>query len=78
MNLTEIIRNLYIEKARVEKSIEALEILNSDQGAGPLAPRRRGRKSMGAAERDQVSERMKRYWAARREQRTAHTASGSN
>jgi len=78
MNLTEIIRNLYIEKAKVEKSIEALETLNSDQGAGPLAARRRGRKSMGAAERGQVSERMKRYWAARREQTAARTAHGSN
>jgi hypothetical protein len=78
MNLTEIIKNLYIEKAKVEKSIEALETLNSDQGAGQSAVHRRGRKSMGAEERGQVSERMKRYWAARREQRAPRTARGSN
>lgn len=78
MNLNEIIRNLYIEKSRVEKSIEALETLNSDQAAGMSEVRRRGRKSMGAAERGQVSERMKRYWAARREQMAAPMAHGSD
>jgi hypothetical protein len=28
-------------------------------------PKRRGRKSMGTAERQEVSDRMKKYWAAR-------------
>ena len=78
MNLTEIIRDLYNEKAKVEKSIAALETLNSDQGAGPVFARRRGRKSMGTEERGLVSERMKKYWAARRAQRAAHSAGGSN
>ena len=78
MNLTEIIRNLYIEKAKVENSIAALEALDSHAGPGPSVGRRRGRKSMGVEEREQVSERMKKYWAARREQGAARTAGGSS
>ncbi len=78
MDLTEIIRNLYVEKARVEDSIAALEALESPQ-AGSATPRsRRGRKSMGAQERELVAERMKRYWAARREQKAASVAAGSD
>lgn len=42
-----------------------LESLNLPDGAD--APKkRRGRKPMGAEERKQIAERMKRYWAARR------------
>jgi hypothetical protein len=32
-----------------------------------IMPGRRGRKSMGLEERQQVSERMKKYWAGRRQ-----------
>jgi hypothetical protein len=35
----------------------------------PRGGKRRGRKSMSAKERLEVSERMKRYWANRRKQR---------
>lgn len=66
MDLTEIIRTLYAEKAKVEDSIAALEALGTGHRAGPLPVRRRGRKSMGEEERQQVSERMKKYWASRR------------
>jgi hypothetical protein len=78
MNLTEIIRTLYVEKAKVEESIAALEALGSPQAGGIRPARRRGRKSMGAEERDQVSERMKRYWASRREEKAASSGAGSN
>jgi len=68
MDLTEIIRSLYVEKAKVEDSIAALEALGSAQRPAPERVGRRGRKYMGAQERQQVSERMKRYWDGRRQQ----------
>ncbi len=77
MDLTEIIRNLYTEKAKVEDSIAALEALESTHSGVVSSVRRRGRKSMGAEERQQVSERMKRYWASRREKHPEATAHGS-
>jgi hypothetical protein len=41
--------------------------LESLDGTGTLVPHsRRGRKSMGEAERREVSARLKRYWAKRR------------
>ena len=80
MNLTEIIRVLYVEKQKLENSIAALEALGATNGNGngnqPV--RRRGRKSMGAEERQQVSERMKRYWEGRRRQHTGLQAASSN
>jgi len=77
MNLTEIIRSLYAEKARVEHSIAALESLDPSQ-AGSRPARRRGRKSMGEEERQQVSQRMKRYWASRRQMSDGLPAASSN
>jgi hypothetical protein len=38
----------------------------SDEGTTQTAPRRRRRGGMSAAQRKAVSERMKKYWAARR------------
>lgn len=79
MNLTEIIRTLYVEKEKVENSIAALEALESAHANGDQHPvGRRGRKSMGAEERQQVSERMKRYWASRRQQQVTLPAARSN
>jgi hypothetical protein len=50
---------------RLGQVIAELEsILASDNGV-PLRRSNRGRKSMGAAERQQVSIRMRRYWAVR-------------
>jgi len=78
MDLSEIIRTLYAEKAKVENSIAALESLDSAQQGTPPAGRRRGRKFMGDEERQQVSERMKKYWASRREMIGGLPAAGSN
>ena len=68
MDLYETIQDLYAEKARLERVIASLEAL---LGIGePSAPKqlgaRRGRKSMSPQEREQVSARMKKYWARRR------------
>jgi hypothetical protein len=69
MDLYKAIQDLYAEKEKLERVIASLEELQRTAGAGPLlavGAKRRGRKSMSAKEREEVSERMKRYWAARR------------
>ena len=62
INLTPVIRGLQDELKRVEAAIAALGAV--PQGAQPQS--RRGRKSMGDAERLDVSARMKAYWSNRR------------
>jgi len=49
-------------------SLEDLQRSAESLPALPRAAKRRGRKSMGAKERQEVSERMKRYWESRRQQ----------
>jgi len=69
MDLYKAIQELYAEKEKLERVIASLEELQRAAGSIPVPPRggrRRGRKSMGAKERQEVSERMKRYWANRR------------
>jgi hypothetical protein len=71
MDLYKAIQELYLEKERLERVIASLEELQRTASAfpeTPAQPRRRGRKSMTSKERLEVSERMKRYWAARRKQ----------
>ena len=63
MDLTTTIAELRREKEIVGRVIASPEELQS--GAMIAAPRR-GRKSMTAKERQEVSARMKRYWQARR------------
>ena len=68
MDLYKAIQELYAEKEKLERVIASLEELQRTAGSLPVAPsgKRRGRKSMSAKERQEVSERMKRYWAGRR------------
>lgn len=73
MDLYRAIRELYAEKKRLEEAIASLEeLLATKSGVAELKleglrrRNRRGRKSMPAAERREVSERMKKYWAQRR------------
>jgi hypothetical protein len=61
MDLQRTIRELRDERNRVLRRITAMERVRD----GEDTPRR-GRKSMGKEERQQVSERMCRYWANRR------------
>lgn len=66
MDLQETIRQLKIGKERIECAIAVLEELLSGGAGDPTHLRkRRGRKSMSAEERQEVSQRMKRYWANR-------------
>lgn len=65
MDLYAAIRELHNEKRKIDLAIAALE---AKQGKvwKSASPKRRGRKSMGRAERAEVSKRMRAYWAARR------------
>jgi hypothetical protein len=69
MDLYKAIQELYAEKEKLERVIASLEELQRAATAMPPLPKglkRRGRKSMSSDERQEVSERMKNYWANRR------------
>jgi hypothetical protein len=69
MDLYRIIFELVQERDRLQKIIESLESMDPDAEPPSRAPiKRRGRKSMDRAAREEVSARMKRYWAKRRAQ----------
>jgi len=68
MELGDAIQQLQAEKQRIERAIALLEQLHRNQGSSTVARKRRGRKSMESEERREVSARMKRYWASRRQQ----------
>lgn len=79
MDLYKAIQDLYAEKEKLERVIASLEELQRNAGSVPGLPKgmqRRGRKSMNAAERQEVSERMKRYWASRRQKEAKHPPEG--
>ncbi len=68
MDLYKAIRQLYEERARLDRVIASLEELQKAAGEDSEGEpaKRRGRKAMSEEERRQVSERMKQYWADRR------------
>jgi len=69
MDLQKAIENLYSEKEKLERVIASLEELQrTSQATPPKVGKRRGRKSMGSGERAEVSRRMKRYWANRKQE----------
>ena len=78
MDLYKAIQDLYAEKEKLERVIASLEELQRTAGAVvPVLPKpakRRGRKSMSPTERQEVSERMRKYWAKRRDPEKANTA----
>jgi len=61
--LDQMIATLENERERLTVAIRALENVAAVSGS---STKRRGRKSMNAAERREVSARMRRYWAKRR------------
>ncbi len=63
MDVNKALRELHEEKRRLDVTIAALE---ARLGNGTGRHRRRGRKSMSAEERQEVSRRMSKYWEARR------------
>ena len=68
MDFYNAIRELVEEKKRLDRLIAALEAVNNGDSHAALegVTSRRGRKAMSEAERREVSDRMKRYWANRR------------
>jgi hypothetical protein len=71
MDLPKIIEDLSADKAKLEAAIALLEDLhrNPVQIPGLPKPKRKGRKPMPPEEREEVSTRMKRYWARYRAER---------
>jgi hypothetical protein len=72
IDLRKVLKDLYTQRERLEHVITSLEALQQGSAA-ELPPQKRtnrGRKSMGADERREVSERMRKYWAARRKKKT--------
>jgi hypothetical protein len=66
MDLIKTIEELRREKGKLERVIASLEELKTFDAAADAPVRsRRGRKSMSPKERQEVSARMKRYWANR-------------
>jgi hypothetical protein len=68
MDLYRIIRELGQERDRLVHLIRSLEE-HAGGAARRVTGKRRGRKSMDRVARQQVSERMKRYWEKRREEK---------
>lgn len=68
MDLPEIVRHLREHRDQIDAAISSLERLRGGETTDVAAPSagRRGRKSMDPEERKIVAERMRAYWAARR------------
>ena len=66
MDLHKILGELYAELQKVKRNIERLERLHRRKPG--QAPKKRGRRHMDAEARKAVSERMQKYWAAKRAQ----------
>jgi hypothetical protein len=70
MDLYKTIQDLYLEKEKLMRVIASLEELQLAAGLSiPPSPGKgkpRGRKSMSPDDRQEVSERMRNYWASRR------------
>jgi hypothetical protein len=67
--LPRVIRELHQRRQLVDSAIAALEVLMRDTTPDYRAPKprkRRGRKSMSPEDREEVSKRMREYWAGRR------------
>jgi hypothetical protein len=67
MILDDVLGCLRAEVARLEQAIAALEMIARSAGSNQVPKKRRGRKSMSEIERQQMSDRMKEYWATRRD-----------
>ena len=72
MDLYRIIFELVQERNRLQRIIESLERVGFEGEVRPPGPgKRRGRKSMDEKAREEVSARMKRYWARRRAEQSS-------
>lgn len=69
MDILKALRELYLEKSRLDRLIAICESKIKEQDRR-LSRSKRGRKSMSMDERKVVSERMRNYWASRREKKS--------
>ena len=69
-NLNRALKSLHVDRARIERQIDALtsaiSALGGAAGRAGKAVGRKGRRKMNAAQKKAVSLRMKAYWAKRR------------
>ena len=72
MDLDKTIAEFRARKEQLERVIAQLEEIRAGQARA--RPKRRGRKSMDAQERAEVSRRMKNYWKNRARQKGRPTA----
>jgi len=79
MDLYKYLKELHEEKKRLDKVIHSLEEMADQKRSTPAEnARRRGRKpGMTESEKLQISERMRKFWAERREGRAKGTAGGA-
>jgi hypothetical protein len=66
VDLHKIIKELQEERKKLDQIVSSLEQLNISSEQTPVTEKHRGRKSMDAKARLEVSQRMKRYWDSRR------------
>jgi hypothetical protein len=80
LDLIKIIHDLRQERSKLEAIIASLEQLKGDDSpSNRTQMTRRGRRSMDAAGRLEVSRRMKQYWENRRKQGAfGHEGSGAD
>jgi hypothetical protein len=84
VDIYKAIRELVEEKKRIDRIIASLEamlakgrvVAPGKLEVAPAPPKRRGRKGMSSEERQQVSERMARYWAEKRAARANEDPAG--
>ncbi len=73
MDISRLLADLYARRDKLLHIIDQVEKLQQLSGSVSIPSisdaKRRGRKSMGFEERQQVSKRMKKYWALRRVRR---------
>jgi hypothetical protein len=72
IDLTRTIKELREQLDHVTQAIAGLEAMSAASRPALEPAGKRGRKSMGAGERNVVSERMKKYWAQRRDRGATH------
>lgn len=77
MDVLKALRELYLEKSRLDRLIAICESKIKEQDRR-LSRSKRGRKSMSSEERKVVSERMRNYWAKRRTDKDSDSGESSD
>ncbi len=81
MDLYKVIRELVDERRRLDGIIARLERVLKEEAVRAKSPpkqkKRRGRKGMNAEQRQEVSDRMRKYWAERRKSTTTSSVSAA-